>query len=118
MFRTLQDEYERFSARERPGRPPRVTTVRVVVGGLHQLVEESFRMAFEALTAETPFAGAVLLIEKRGVSASCPACGWEGPITVPFFLCGRCGQGGLSTTSGNEFFLKDMEIADDEPENL
>jgi hydrogenase nickel incorporation protein HypA/HybF len=118
VVRMLQYEYKECTVRERPGKTPGVRTVRLVVGGMHQLVEESFRLAYEVLTTDTPLSGSELIIEKTAVRARCPACGWEGAITMPFFLCGRCGRGGLETTAGNEFYLKDMEIEDDEPENI
>jgi Zn finger protein HypA/HybF involved in hydrogenase expression len=107
MMRILEREY-------RKTRGGRVTAVRLVVGGMHQLVEESFRTAFEALAAETPFADARLELEHVGVTARCPACGWEGAIAVPFFLCGSCGRGGLETLTGRELYIKEIELEDHE----
>jgi hydrogenase nickel incorporation protein HypA/HybF len=109
MVRTLIEEYER---NVEAGSPPRVKTVRVVVGAMHQLVAESFHMAYEALTADSPLAGSALVLEKIEVEGRCRECGWEGPLTMPFFVCGGCGRSGLDITAGREFYIKDMELED------
>jgi hydrogenase nickel incorporation protein HypA/HybF len=118
LLQTVSAEYARFVA----GRPreslPRVTRVRLVLGDLHQIVTESFQVAWEALTADTPFAGATLVMQRVPLAVRCRSCAWEGEIEAPFFLCGRCGQGDVETTSGREFYIEDMEIEDNESEGV
>lgn len=118
MLKTISAEYERFLAEKKPDRAPRVTKVRVVLGDLHQVVTESILTAWEVLTNGTAFTGAVLDLKRVPLSVRCRVCGWEGAIKAPFFLCGRCGSGEVETVAGDELYIEDMELEDDEPESL
>ncbi len=118
MLKTLTAEYERYRADQQGAAAARVTRVRIVMGELHQIVTESFLLAWEALTPGTAFEGADLELKKVPLAIRCRACGWEGRIEAPFFLCGRCGSGEVDTTAGRELYIEDMEITDDEPEGL
>ncbi|MBN2353185.1 MAG: hydrogenase maturation nickel metallochaperone HypA [Spirochaetales bacterium] len=118
MLKTLAAEYERSQAGKKGSRAARVIRVRIVMGQIHQIVTESFLLAWEALTPGTAFEGAALELKKIPLAVHCRTCGWEGEIEAPFFLCGRCGRGAVETISGNELYIEDMEIADDEPEGI
>jgi hydrogenase nickel incorporation protein HypA/HybF len=118
MLKTLSAEYDRFVKERKPERAPRVTRVRLALGELHQIVPESFLVAWEALTAGTAFLKAKLELKKIPLRVRCRSCGWEGGIEAPFFLCGRCGKGEVDTISGNELYIEDMELEDDEPETI
>jgi hydrogenase nickel incorporation protein HypA/HybF len=112
MLRILKVEYEKAVDEKLISSSIPVSLVQVVIGDMHQIVDESFIMAYETLTAGTPFEGSRLVIEKQRVHARCPECGWEGAVNVPFFLCGGCGGGGLEIISGKEMYIREMEITD------
>ena len=92
----------------------RVLKVRLVVGRLHAIVPESFDMAYEALTSDTPLAGSKLVLEFRPVIGLCRACGWTGEVAGPFFKCDACESGDVEITGGRELHLDSMEVEDDE----
>jgi hydrogenase nickel incorporation protein HypA/HybF len=90
--------------------PRRVRRVRVVAGALHQILPEYLAFAYELLVQHTPAAGSRLDLEIRPVTARCAACGWEGEIEPPFFVCGRCAQLNPEMTGGREFYLDGLEV--------
>jgi len=118
MLRILSSAYKKAVDEKRLSASTPVDVVQVVIGDMHQIVNESFIMAYETLTAGTPFEGSRLVIEKQMVRARCPGCGWEGAVDVPFFLCGGCGGGGLEIITGKEMYIREMELADCEGEDI
>jgi hydrogenase nickel incorporation protein HypA/HybF len=87
----------------------RVLRVRVEVGQLVAVEPASLQFCFEACARGTPVAGAALdLITIPGM-AQCETCGRTVALAAPF---GRCVCGGtLRILAGEEFRVKDMEIA-------
>ena len=58
--------------------------------------EGSLRQAYEILTANTPLAGAELIVEEFGVDHTCPRCGATQRIGADdllghLFICLQCG---------------------------
>jgi hydrogenase nickel incorporation protein HypA/HybF len=121
MLKTLKTEYDNYMKEKKTdtsAKPTRVVRVRLVLGELHQIVPESLLMAYQALAAETVFAGSALQLEKVPLKINCRQCGWEGEIRAPFFVCARCGGNDVATLTGREFYIADMELEDDEPKGV
>jgi len=89
---------------------PRLQKVRVVVGGLRQVIPDNLLFAYEVLSRDTPAAGSALEIEILPLRGECTDCGWQGEITLPVFQCGSCGAYAMRTLGGMELYLDSLEI--------
>lgn len=98
-------------ARVAPG--ARLLRVRVVAGGLRQIVPENLTFAYEVLTRETPAAGSVLELVTLPLIGACTACGRRGELHDAVFLCEACG-GAVRPDGGMELYLDALEIDTDD----
>jgi len=87
-----------------------ITSVTVRVGALRAVVEESLRLAFDVLKANTPLENAELIIQGSPVRGTCRHCGapFEPPEAI--FLCSACGSGDVALAGGDELDLVTMII--------
>ena len=92
---------------------PRLHKVRVVVGGLRQIVPENLTFAYEVLSRDTPAAGSALEIVVLPLAGECIECDWQGEITLPVFQCGACGGFAVRTLGGMELYLDALEVMDE-----
>ena len=92
------------------GKPPRLLKVRVLCGCLQGIVPESLQLAYELLTRNTPVQGSVLEVESAPARGECRQCGWQGEVTVPFIVCGRCGAADVVLLSGKQMHLTSLEV--------
>lgn len=90
--------------------PYNLTSVRVVVGALRQVVPENLIFAYEVFSRDTPASGSALEITMLPVTVLCRACGWQGEIEGRLFLCSICGAVNLQTLQGMELFLDRLEV--------
>ena len=96
-------------------RGARVERIRLKVGQLAGVVPDSLRFCFEAVSQDTPLAGAQLHIEEVAVVARCQDCGHRWTITAPAFVCEKCHSGALTLLSGRELDIEAIDIIDEEP---
>lgn len=87
--------------------------VRVRYGAISNIVAESLHFCFEALTIDTPWAGARLELEELPVVLRCNACGKtfspEGRDAL-FAPCPECGENvGHSVVQGRELYVQHIE---------
>ncbi|MBP7828616.1 MAG: hydrogenase maturation nickel metallochaperone HypA [Kiritimatiellae bacterium] len=93
------------------GLPPgALRAARIAVGALHQIVPDTLVFAYESLTQNTPAAGSKLVLRPVPVTARCKACGWQGALEVPLFLCGACQSGEIELITGMELHLESLEV--------
>jgi len=90
--------------------PARLVRVRIVAGGLHQIVPASLMLAYKVLTKDTPAAGSRLSIRRAPITAECRQCHWRGKIKGALFACGKCQSGDLDITGGRELYLENIEV--------
>lgn len=90
--------------------PRRLTGVRVVVGGMHQVVPEYLEFAYQVLTKETAAEGSALDVALTPVVGQCRDCRWRGELALPFFQCGSCQGRNIEVVSGMEMYLDKLEI--------
>lgn len=91
--------------------PPRkLVSVGIAVGGMQQVVPESMEMAFDALTQDTPAAGAKLEMRRTPVVIDCRACNWHGEVRPNLIRCPQCSAGDVAVISGKEMYLESMEV--------
>jgi hydrogenase nickel incorporation protein HypA/HybF len=101
------------SASAYPG--ARVKEVRLQVGALASVVEDSLQFCWELATEDTPLKGSALVIDKLPVIVHCDACGVNTEIEgVQSFCCPRCGEP-AALRQGRELEIESIEI--EEPES-
>jgi hydrogenase nickel incorporation protein HypA/HybF len=76
----------------------------------HQIVPDTIVFAYNSLSQDTPAAGSKLVLRPVPVTACCKACGWEGALDVPLFLCGACQSGDVEVITGMELQLESLEV--------
>lgn len=98
--------------------PPnaRVREVEIRIGPLRGIEPEALRMAWQAVTLDTPVEGAVLQLDMLPWSISCPRCGRSWTTFEPFVDC-ECGNQSPTPTGGDELDLVAMSVdQEEEPE--
>jgi hydrogenase nickel incorporation protein HypA/HybF len=88
----------------------RVTRVVVAVGKLAAVSCESLRFCFDAVTADTLAAGALLEIVETPGRARCRVCGGDVVLERPFGRC-ACGSSDLAWTEGEDLVVREVETA-------
>jgi hydrogenase nickel incorporation protein HypA/HybF len=94
----------------------RVQEVRLRVGALASVIEDSLQFCWGVTIEGTPLAGAKLVVRTLPVVVHCAACGVEGEIAgVQSFRCPRCGALSADVRQGRELEIESIEIEDGEP---
>lgn len=94
--------------------PQRIEAVKVAVGELAAVEPDLLSFAWEAVTKDTPDAGARLEIDFRPAKQSCAACG-DVPGRAPgswLRLCPRCG-GALGVEGGDDLDVVNVTFEDE-----
>jgi hydrogenase nickel incorporation protein HypA/HybF len=90
------------------GRP--VRQVRVLAGALQRVVPDSLQRCFERAAAGTPAAEALLTLEESPAHLFCRRCRIQTHLTIPPFLCGRCGDSDVEYLGGAELLVEGVEL--------
>lgn len=94
----------------------RVHAVRLRVGALAAVVEDSLQFCWSVTTEGTPLAGAKLVVRTMPVVVHCAACGVNSELAgVQSFRCPRCGELAGDLRQGRELEIESIEI--EEPES-
>ena len=102
------------SASAYPG--ARVKKVRLRVGALASVVEDSLQFCWELATEGSPLAGAALAINNLPVIVHCAACGVDAEIEgIQNLRCPRCGELSADIRQGRELEIESIEIEEPEP---
>jgi hydrogenase nickel incorporation protein HypA/HybF len=88
----------------------RVTRINLVVGEASGFIGESIQMYFDILAKDTICEGAVLEMETVKSKWKCPGCDILYTRRPLSFACPQCGEDGLPTNIGKEFYVKSIEI--------
>lgn len=88
-----------------------VKEVRLRIGALAAVVEDSLQFCYGIATEGTALAGSTLVIEVQPVIAHCPACGRDVPIqSLQSFHCAQCGAPVSDVRHGREMEIVSIEI--------
>lgn len=105
ILRTVEETAQREHLRT-------VTSVKLVVGRMRQIVPETMRFAFEAASKGTVAEGAALHMEFVPIRMRCGACGHEFEVDDRVFVCPQCGDTDLELKKGMELLIESMEGED------
>jgi hydrogenase nickel incorporation protein HypA/HybF len=93
----------------------RVLEVRLRVGALASVVEDSLQFCWTIVTEDTPLAGSKLVVRTLPIVVHCTNCKADSELAgVQNFHCPRCGQIATDFRQGRELEIESFEI-DDEP---
>jgi len=102
------------SAAAYPG--ARVNEVRLRVGALASIVEDSLQFCWELATDGSPLAGSKLVINVLPVIVHCESCGKDSQLAgVQSFRCLHCGEIAADFRQGRELEIESIELEDPEP---
>jgi hydrogenase nickel incorporation protein HypA/HybF len=91
----------------------RVTEVRLKVGALAAVIEDSLQFCYGIATGDTPLEGSRLVVNIVPVTVHCNACGAEGAIeSLQSFRCPSCGEPASDVRHGRELEIEAIEIED------
>lgn len=96
----------------------RVLEVRLRVGELAAVVEDSLQFCWGIATEGTALAGARLTVNSVPVTVHCAACGDGGKLkSLQDFRCPRCGEPASDVRGGREMEIESVEIEESEKVN-
>ncbi len=88
-----------------------VKQVRLRIGALASVVEDSLKFCWEITVQGTPLQGAELLVNIVPVLAHCDACGKDGELaSLQSFRCPHCGEPVTDLRHGRELEIESIEI--------
>jgi hydrogenase nickel incorporation protein HypA/HybF len=93
----------------------RVVEVRLRVGALAAVVEDSLQFCWGIATEGTELSGARLVVNLLPVTVHCSVCGSDGAIeSLQSFRCPKCGAPASDVRSGRELEIEAIEIEEAE----
>lgn len=96
----------------------KVREVRLRVGALASVVEDSLQFCWGIASEGTPLAGAALVVHALPVVIHCGSCGIDEEIGVQSFRCPRCGAPAADLRQGRELEIESIEIDEPEPADV
>ncbi len=95
----------------------RVKAVRLRVGALASVVEDSLQFCWQLATEDSALAGSSLVINTLPVIVHCEACAADFELDgVQSFRCPRCGEPSADLRQGREMEIESIELEDSEPD--
>lgn len=88
----------------------KVTEVRLVIGDLSTIIDESVQMYFDIMTEGTIAQGAKLIFKRITAEFCCRDCGTNFEKPARGFDCPKCGGMGMQTGKGKEFYIESLEV--------
>lgn len=91
----------------------RVVQVRLRVGVLASVIEDSLQFCYGIATEDTPLAGSRLVVNSVPVTVHCAVCGKDGALeSLQHFRCPHCDAPATDVRSGRELEIESVEIED------
>ena len=91
----------------------RVTSVKLRVGHLRQVVPDSLDFYWGIVTRDGDAEGSVLEQEVIPARLACRACEREWEIELPVFRCPSCGGADVSVAAGDELEVESIEVEEE-----
>jgi hydrogenase nickel incorporation protein HypA/HybF len=97
------------SAAAYPG--ARVIEVRLRIGALASVIEDSLQFCWQITVEGTPLEGSKLVVKIMPVVVHCQACGRDGELeSLQSFRCAHCGEPASDLRQGRELEIESIEI--------
>lgn len=94
----------------------RVTEIRLVIGSLTSMVDDSVQFYFDLMSRGTPAEGAVLHFIREPAILECHGCGLAREVDPPLpAACPGCDDLRLQVTGGQAFFVESIELDREAP---
>ncbi len=103
MINIVLDEAKRVNA-------SKVLEIRLVIGDLSTIMDDSVQMYFDIMSEGTVAQGAKLVFNRVKAEFRCKACGEVFVKPSKGFDCPKCGGLGTPTGIGKEFYIESLEI--------
>ncbi len=88
----------------------KILEIRLVIGDLSTIVDDSVQMYFDVMSEGTPAQGAKLVFNRVKAEFKCKSCGEVFVKPPKGFDCPKCGGLGTPTDRGKEFYIESLEI--------
>lgn len=88
----------------------RIIEIKIVIGDLSSIIDESVDMYFEILSKGTLAEGARLKFKRMPAVLNCSSCGNSFNKPGKGFECPLCGGSGKLTGAGREFYIESLEV--------
>ncbi|WP_242836634.1 hydrogenase maturation nickel metallochaperone HypA [Clostridium sp. BNL1100] len=103
MLKLVLDEAKRVKA-------SKILEIRLVIGDLSTIVDDSVQMYFDIMSEGTIAHGAKLVFRRVKAEFKCKECGEVFIKPTTGFDCPKCGGLGMPTGVGREFYIESLEI--------
>jgi hydrogenase nickel incorporation protein HypA/HybF len=91
-----------------------VKEVRLRLGALSSVVEDSLQFCYGIATEDTPLAGSALVVKTLPVVVHCAQCEQDVELEgIQSFRCPRCGEPSYDLRQGRELEIDSIEIEED-----
>jgi hydrogenase nickel incorporation protein HypA/HybF len=89
----------------------RVREVRLRIGALASVIDDSLQFCWGITIEGTPLEGAKLVVKTLPVVVHCQACGQDGELeSLQSFRCPHCGEPASDLRQGRELEIDSIEI--------
>jgi hydrogenase nickel incorporation protein HypA/HybF len=88
----------------------KVTEIRLVLGDLSTIIDDSVQMYFDIMSEGTIAEKAKLIFKRISAEFQCNECGERFDKPHKGFECPKCGALGRPTGVGKEFYIESIEI--------
>jgi hydrogenase nickel incorporation protein HypA/HybF len=102
LINIIRDEAEKANA-------VKITEIKLVIGDLSTIIDESVQMYFDIMALGTVAEGAKLIFRRVPAEFWCAACKKAFIKPNIGFNCPYCGEIGTATGKGKEFYIESME---------
>lgn len=103
MLKIAIDEAKRVEA-------SKILEIRLVIGDLSTIVDDSVQMYFDIMSEGTLAQGAKLVFKRVKAEFRCKNCGEVFVKPPKGFDCPKCGGLGTPTDKGKEFYIESLEV--------
>ena len=88
----------------------KITEIRLVIGDLSTIIDESVQIYFDLMSEETLAYGAKLVFRRVTARFMCKDCGCDYEKPVKGYDCPKCSGMGMPTGVGREFYVESMDV--------
>lgn len=103
MLSTAIEEAEKAQTKK-------ITEIRLVIGDLSTIIDESVQMYFDIMSEGTMAEGAKLVFKRIPAEFRCNQCGHKFIKPPKGFDCPKCNSMGSPTGVGKEFYIESIEV--------